>query len=198
MWSAMSFRHSAVVVLAAIALLSGAPGAPAAPVEAPADSAGARPRRGTFDAAGWVMLRSGLVPGWGQAKNGRWFKALVVVGIEGAFFERLRFEQGRIDYYRDRAAALPPGEDAKHAYYMHKVERHQAHRRDFTWWTGLAILLSMGDAYVDAQLRDFDVEIQYEPEPGSEPGSEKGTEAGGSGVMSGLGGTLRLAISRHF
>ncbi len=196
----MSSRCAAALALAAMALLSTARGAPAAPVESPADSVEAPGPRGHFDSAGWVMLRSGLIPGWGQAKNGQWLKALVVIGIEAAFFERLHFEQGRIDYYRDRAAALPPGADEKHDYYMSKVERHERHRRDFTWWTGLAVLLAMGDAYVDAQLRDFDVNLQYEPEP--QPGGQ--TESGPAAALKPAagpgfaGGTLRLAIGRRF
>jgi len=194
MWFAMSSRCAAALALAAMALLSTAGGAPAAPLEAPADSSGVQPQRGYFDAPTWVMARSGLVPGWGQAKNGQWLKAVVVAGIEAAMFERLRFERGRIHHYRERAAVLPAEEKEKHDYYMSKVERHKNHRRDYIWWTGLAILLSMGDAYVDAQLRDFDVNLQYEPEP--QPGEP--TESGDTSALAGSGGTIRLAIGRRF
>jgi hypothetical protein len=192
MWAAMSSRWTATWVLAAVALLSTAWGAPVDAVEVPADSTGGKAHHGYFDASGWVMLRSGLIPGWGQAKNGRWLKATIVAGIEVALFERLHFEQGRIDYYCDRASELPCEDQEKYDYYMSKVERHEGHRKDFIWWTSLTILLSMGDAYVDAQLRDFDVDLQYEPEPGSEGNS------GGSPAPGGAGGMIRLSFGRHF
>jgi hypothetical protein len=195
-------RRTVVLALAALALFAPGPrasvsgseasvsgsgadeGGRAAPGPAPADSGRAGSRHGTFDASGWVMLRSGLIPGWGQAHNGRWLKALAVAGIEAALIERLVFEQGRVEYYQDRAAELPPEEEEKRAYYESKVDRHESHRRDFIWWTSLAVVLAMGDAYVDARLRDYDVELQAEPEPGA---------AGGA-----AGVRVRLSVSRRF
>ncbi len=189
-------RWTATSALLALALLVIAPGEaqqapgdsepggqPANRSPAVADSARLAPRRAYFDRSGWVMARSALIPGWGQAKNAKWLKALIVAGIEGAFFERLVFENGRVHYYRDRAAELPAEQEGKRAYYEAKVERHEDHRRDFIWWTSLAVALAMGDAYVDAQLRDFDVELQAEPEP--------------VGASEGGGLRLRLSIGRH-
>ncbi len=47
------------------------------------------PETGRFDRPRWVMLRSLLVPGWGQAHNGAWLKAALVVAGDGAL--RVRF-----------------------------------------------------------------------------------------------------------
>ncbi|MGH7731657.1 MAG: hypothetical protein ACRENJ_10460 [Candidatus Eiseniibacteriota bacterium] len=53
-----------------------------------------RPRRtlpqpGRFDQPRWVMMRSLLVPGWGQAHNGSWIKAVLLAVGDGAL--RVRF-----------------------------------------------------------------------------------------------------------
>lgn len=40
--------------------------------------------------------------------------------------------------------------------------QYDEEQRKYTWWTAFAILVSMGDAYVDAVLGDFDAE--FEPE----------------------------------
>ncbi len=47
------------------------------------------PRPGRLDQPRWVMLRSLLVPGWGQAHNGAWIKAAVVAVGDGTL--RVRF-----------------------------------------------------------------------------------------------------------
>ncbi|MCK4303381.1 MAG: hypothetical protein KAY24_04020 [Candidatus Eisenbacteria sp.] len=121
---------------------------------------------GRFDTPTWVALRSLVMPGWGQAKNGAWLKALLVAGVEMAFIERLVFENRMVHEYRDKALADP----SEAAFYQMKTERHESHRRDFIWWTSFLVALAMGDAYVDAHLHDFDVRLQAEPsiEPGGQ------------------------------
>jgi len=111
----------------------------------------------------FVMLRSLVVPGWGQLKNRAWLKALLVAGIEGALIERLLFED-RVSGDFASKAALFPEDSAERARFEWKSEKHSRHRRDFTWWTAIFIVLSMGDAYVDAHLKRFDVRVQTEPE----------------------------------
>ena len=134
---------------------------------------------GPFDAPTWVALRSLVIPGWGQAKNGAWLKALFVAGVQIAFIERLVFENRMVHEYRDKALDDP----SEAAFYKMKAERHESHRRDFIWWTSLWVALSMGDAYVDAHLRDFDVRLQAEPS--TEPGG--GDESVGLAVRVSLG-----------
>jgi hypothetical protein len=117
------------------------------------------------------MVRSVAVPGWGQWTNGRHVKAVLVAAGEGYLLWRAvdygRQEQAK---WREARAATDPGEQEK------LDQRHRAlgsHRRDFTWWSVFAGLLSMGDAYVDAQLGNFDAEFQPQgtealggPDPG--------------------------------
>ncbi len=117
--------------------------------------------QGTFDAPTWVALRSLVIPGWGQAKNGMWWKAILVAGIEGAMIERLHFEDRMVHEYRDKQRDYPEQAD----FYERKEDRHKGHRRDFIWWTSLFVLLSMGDAFVDAHLQSFDVTLDGIPAP---------------------------------
>jgi hypothetical protein len=92
----------------------------------------------------WIMLRSVVIPGWGQWTNGKHLKAVIVAVGEGYLIYRA------VDYGRQEQAATTAAEKDYAA----------SKRRDFTWWTIFAAALSMGDAYVDAQLgRQFDKEF---------------------------------------
>ena len=88
-----------------------------------------------------AMVRSILFPGWGQLYNGKWFKALIVFGAEAGFI-------GMAVYYNQKA----------HDDQLSALEREfYADQRNTNYWrTGVAILISMLDAYVDAHLSDFD------------------------------------------
>ena len=141
-----------------------------------------------FSAPSWVMMRSFLVPGWGQAKNGSWWKALFCAGVGAAFYERLYFEDRMVDEYRAKMAAAD--DEYLAAVLAGKVERHRNHRRDFIWWTGLFLALCGGDAYVDAHLRGFEVKIQVAPDfqpPIHEPAGESAASGWGTwGLRAGL------------
>jgi len=106
----------------------------------------------------WVMMRSVAVPGWGQAKNDQWVKAVLLGGTETAFIvgaireDRLAGE--------DRESAHENPDDAW--YYNDQAEAHKSRKRDYVWWGAFTLLLSMGDAYVDAHLKGFDAEFKVE------------------------------------
>jgi hypothetical protein len=155
-----------VLLWCAAAPARAADDAPPPARSAEADTTHISPRG--FDTPTWVMVRSALFPGWGQAKNGAWLKALLVAGIESAFLERLYYEDRMTGIYRARAAATPVISE-EHAIWDAKTRRHIGHRRDFTWWTGLLIAVSITDAYVDAQLRGFDVRLEGAPEDAGDP-----------------------------
>jgi hypothetical protein len=105
------------------------------------------------------MARSLLVPGWGQAKNGAWWKAILVAGLEGAFLERIAYEN-RMAHRYDALIAGRAADDPDLPMLEAGARRHRSHRRDFVWWTSMLVILSMGDAYADAHLRRFDVRVQ--------------------------------------
>jgi hypothetical protein len=121
--------------------------------------------RGGLNSPTAVMARSLIFPGWGQAKNHAWLKAIVVAGVEGAFLERIAYENRMADRYAALANAYAT-DDPRRVAFDQGIERHRHHRRDFTWWTGLWVFLAMGDAYTDAHLRHFDVRLQEDSSSG--------------------------------
>jgi uncharacterized protein DUF5683 len=54
------------------------------------------PRQERFDQPRWVMLRSLLVPGWGQAHNRAWIKASLLVVGDGTLRWRLVSDERRL------------------------------------------------------------------------------------------------------
>ncbi|MBD3334505.1 MAG: hypothetical protein GF355_03225 [Candidatus Eisenbacteria bacterium] len=103
----------------------------------------------------WIMMRSLVVPGWGQAANHQYIKALVVAAGEGYLLYRLFEHESRRRDYLDRAEERPD----EAGYWEGKADAQRERRNDFTWWSALAAAISMGDAYVDAHLRYFNVEF---------------------------------------
>lgn len=102
------------------------------------------------------MMRSVVVPGWGQFKNGAWLKAALFAGAEGAFIYGIVDEGNLADDAEARAAAEPGLE----GFWLAEAEDHRARRKDYIWWGAFTVLLSMGDAYVDAHLKGFKTEFR--------------------------------------
>lgn len=100
-----------------------------------------------FDAPVWVMTRSVLVPGWGQAHNRKWLKAALFAGAEGALVYGI-LEEDRLAKDADEAGDFALG------------AAHRANKKDYLWWGAFVVLLSAGDAYVDAHLRGFRAEFR--------------------------------------
>ena len=110
----------------------------------------------------WVMLRSVVIPGWGQATNHKYLKAALAAGGEGYLIYWAAHWRNREQDYQ-ALADENAGSYALNYYYQYLADQAGASRRDYTWWTIFATVLSMGDAYVDAQLgRRFDA--QFKPQ----------------------------------
>lgn len=107
-----------------------------------------------------IMFRSTLIPGWGQLANGKRIKAAVVLGAEGYLIYRgMRARQRESD-----ALAAAEKDPSREALWLAEATVWNEEKRDYAWWTLFAVILSMGDAYVDAHLRGFDTE--FDPESG--------------------------------
>jgi hypothetical protein len=111
-----------------------------------------------FSTPFWVMMRSAIVPGWGQLHNGKWWKAILLGGAESAFIYGVFYE----DHLADQAAEKSRQRPDEESFWRSVSSRHKANKRDYLWWGAFTILLSVGDAYVDAHLRGFDVEFRDE------------------------------------
>jgi len=112
----------------------------------------------------WIMLRSLVVPGWGQWANRKRVKAIVVAAGEGYLIWRA-IDYGRLEQRKKEAARDASANPALQTELLGNSRYAASRRRDFTWWTIFAAVLSMGDAYVDAHLGRFDPE--FEPQDGS-------------------------------
>jgi hypothetical protein len=74
------------------------------PVESPARETRTLPERARFDRPRWVMLRSLLVPGWGQAHNHAWIKTALLVAGDGSLRWRLVRDERRLNDLGGKAA----------------------------------------------------------------------------------------------
>jgi hypothetical protein len=99
-----------------------------------------------------ALLRSAVLPGWGQFYNDRPVKGMILGTLELGLLaflitEHASAEAARDDYYQS-------GDPADEASY----EKHSDRRLDLIWYTSAAWLYGMLDAYVDAHLFAFDEE----------------------------------------
>ena len=91
-----------------------------------------------------AMWRSLLFPGWGQLYNGRYLKSIIIGGTEAAFIYGIYVQEKR-------------RQDAKDIGYEDAEKFYLKDRKKFTWWLAGTIIYSTLDAYIDAQLMNFDI-----------------------------------------
>ncbi len=108
-----------------------------------------------------ALLRSALLPGWGQFYNREPLKGVILGTVELGLLawlvrEHIVAEDARQDY-------LVSGDPADESRY----ETHRQRRIDLIWYTSAAWLYGMFDAYVDAYLFSFEGENRsFERETG--------------------------------
>ena len=83
-----------------------------------------------------------LVPGLGQAYNGKWVKSIIIVGLELAAYDAWAENKDSYNNFKD-TYPLP-----KHRYLQK--------RNKYAWWIGFIYVYGMIDAVVDAHLHNFD------------------------------------------
>ena len=87
-----------------------------------------------------AMLRSLIIPGWGQFYNGKWFKGIIIGGTEIGLITN----------------AIIQNQFVVQAETEFEKEFYRENRSLSIWWLGAVILYSITDAFVDAHLYDFD------------------------------------------
>ena len=115
-------------------------GQPACAIEVEADST----RTDSLPSAHGALLRSAVLPGWGQFYNGRPVKGLFFGAASATALTAVAIEHRRI-----RSAPTP--------------EEHQdrtARRNGRLLYFALSVALAAIDAYVDAHLADFGAGLQ--------------------------------------
>ena len=83
-----------------------------------------------------------LVPGLGQAYNGKWVKSISIVGLEFAAYNAWNKNKNYYKNYKD-------------TYHLSK-HRYLQKRNKYAWWIGFIYVYGMIDAVVDAHLNNFD------------------------------------------
>jgi hypothetical protein len=112
-----------------------------------------KPRRAPMGA----LLRSVAVPGWGQYYNRKYIKSAVVFSAETFFIAKaIHWWKKTEDQYNSIQQTIDPSQQ-RIRYNLYKSYRTS--RDDYLWAVGLTVFLSMFDAYVDAHLASFDVDI---------------------------------------
>jgi hypothetical protein len=101
-----------------------------------------------------ALLRSSIVPGWGQFYNGKYLKGVALGVAETGFLTLLILEnsaanEARVDFLESGS----PGDEAHY-------QTHRQSRLDLIWYTSAAWLYGMLDAYVDAHLFSFEIQNQ--------------------------------------
>lgn len=101
---------------------------------------------------------SALLPGAGQIYTENYWKVPLIWGLGGYWAYEWtrshdRYREFR-DLYAQSIASSPPFGDER---YLRLREFHKDQRDAFAWYIGILYLLNVVDAYVGAELYDFDV-----------------------------------------
>ena len=99
------------------------------------------------------VLFSTVVPGMGQAYNGKWAKASAFVVIGSLLVTKVVVESERADRYLHLSRNATSQEEAE-AYYS-RYSSHFDARDRLIWWSVGFWLFNMLDAYIDGHLFAF-------------------------------------------
>ncbi len=102
-----------------------------------------------------AVLRSAIIPGWGQFYNESYWKIPVIWGI-GAYLVNIWIDNNRL-YKTNRDLYIQTGTDR----YKRFRDFYRDQRDQFAIYIVLTYFLNLVDAYVDAQLFDFSVDENY-------------------------------------
>lgn len=98
-----------------------------------------------------AVLRSAIIPGWGQLYNESYWKIPIVIGVSGLLVYNWIEVNNEYHKYRTRYT------QDLNTQTLRIREFYRDQRDMFAIYIALTYLLNMVDAYVDAHLFDFDV-----------------------------------------
>jgi hypothetical protein len=104
-----------------------------------------------------AVLRSTLLPGLGQFYNESYWKIPIIWGTLGYLGYQWNVCNNFYKQYRDLYSANGNPNNAQNDPYFRYREHYRDQRDMFAVFIGLTFFLNLVDAYVDAQLFDFDV-----------------------------------------
>jgi len=103
-----------------------------------------------------AVLYSALVPGGGQIYNETYVKAGIVIGVQAYFVTNAIYHDAKAQDYKDKVNSTTDALLLQE--YKDKRKEYQELRTSDFWWIGITAALSMLDAYVEAQLFDFEAQ----------------------------------------
>ena len=95
-----------------------------------------------------AVLRSAILPGWGQFYNESYLKIPIIWGLAAWFIYNWNLNNNYFKIYANLALQ-------DYNYYYKNRDFYHDQRDLFTIYMGITYLLNLVDAYVDAQLFDF-------------------------------------------
>lgn len=104
-----------------------------------------------------AVIRSAVLPGFGQLYNESYWKIPVVWGFLGWFAYQWNHSNNLYTNYRDLYNGSLDHNSSGSPSYLSLREFYKDQRDLFAVFFGLAYLLNLVDAYVDAHLFDFDI-----------------------------------------
>lgn len=97
-----------------------------------------------------ALLKSLVIPGWGQVGNGRWFKAILFAGLQVWFVGEVVHYGGQASDFKNLYEQSVDVSQRNDYYGLYEDRRQE--RNKYIFFLGLATLVSVFDAYVDAHL----------------------------------------------
>ncbi len=122
-----------------------------------------------------VLLRSAVVPGWGQLYNKKYIKAGLFAAGEWYLVYGISQDWKKTNRYHD--AFTNATDQTDKGIQVHNYTKYRDRRNLKMWILAASIFYSMFDAYVDAQLADFnqsDKSFEAYLEPGENGGIRLG------------------------
>jgi hypothetical protein len=104
-----------------------------------------------------AVLRSAVIPGFGQFYNESYWKIPIIWGTLGYLGYQWNKTNNLYRQYQDLYSNSANQNDANNNNYYTFREFYRDQRDMFAVYIGLTFFLNLVDAYVDAQLFDFDV-----------------------------------------
>ena len=113
-----------------------------------------------------AMLRSAVLPGWGQLYNDAYWKIPVVWGVSSWFIYLWIDRNDNYLFYKDLYNKSLSESSNGNSQYKNVRDFYRDDRDLYAIYIGLTYFLNLIDAYVDAHLFDFDVGFnKYTQEP---------------------------------
>ncbi len=105
-----------------------------------------------------AVLLSAAIPGGGQVYNGSYWKVPIIIGAQVFFVTQWLSNNKSYEYYRTQysnsISVYPPYGDLN---LKDLRDSYRDQRDSYAWYMAGVYLLSLVDAYVDAELSGFEV-----------------------------------------